>query len=222
MKFLGTIILGLALVSCSELYLDKPQPIDSQNLYEFPDHYLGIWTDGQDTMLIEKDYCCMIEYSNERVAKSIADTSKAYLFKDGLVYLIDYRGEMMLKGGFPYQLVNDTVYFKERELTEVALSRNSFLRQAGKYHLLNMKEENQWWEVLCLEETPDGHILFLMLSLDSLKHFAAHDYIYPDTLNNKHDHYIKASWTAAEVVKMVEAGAFADTLLDLDPKDKRE
>lgn len=85
---------------------------------------------------------------------------------------------MKLKGGFPYKLRNGTMYFQECGGMEIALGEKAFLRKVKKNYILNIKQENQWWEVILIKKDKIGNIIVGELDMDDLEKYSNYKHIY--------------------------------------------
>ncbi len=204
------------LSSCSHVYFNQAQPVDSKNIYKFPLKFRGVWTDNSDSVIIGKTYFKDISYTNTKKAKNIVDTSSLFITKNNKIYIISSESELKVKGGFPYTLKNDTLYYTEREITEINLSKSTFLRKLDNDYILNIKQKNQWWEIILIAYTKESSILFRLLSKEDLENLPNAEEI----LSTEQDNYYQAKWTADELVKIVENGSFSDTILNLDINKK--
>lgn len=200
------------MISCGEVFISTPQPVDSKNIYLFPRGYRGMWTCEADTVIVGKDYFKSIQYSDEKVSKQEADTSSSYLLKDNKIYTINTKGESRFKGGFPYKLKNDTIYFQESEVMEIALGKRAFLRRVKKNYILNIKQENQWWQVILIKKDEIGNIIVGELDMDDLEKYTNYKHIYTFEYRYLEDDYIEANWTKKELLEMINKGSFLDTL----------
>ena len=106
----------------------------------------------------------------------------------------------------------DTIYFMDREVFEIELGRSTFLRALTENHILNIKHENQWWEIALMESMDNGNILVRYLDANDLENIKDLNPIY----STKHEYYLEANWTREDLIKIIDLGAFSDTILNLD------
>jgi metal-sulfur cluster biosynthetic enzyme len=216
MKQKGLIIsliigIGFLFVSCDQFYFSTPQPIDAKNIYEFPKEFRGVWSDNLDSIIIGKDYYLNIENRKVNVSKKEVDTSSSYIIYENKIYKIDKEDEM-LNEGYHYSIENDIITYLKREVSEIELGRKAFLRKLGNKYVVNIKNENQWWNIYLIEKTKDGGILLKILNNYNLEKIEDVKYIY----SSDHNFYLNVNWTKDELLKLINKGAFSDTVMILE------
>lgn len=222
-KMLFRIIILLAvfplITSCDSISVSTPQPVDSKNIMNFPRDYRGTWTCEGNTVTIGKDFYEYSEVFDVKIPKQLVDTSSSYLLKNNKIYYVD-RWKQELGEGFPYTMENDTIYYTERTVSETTLGQNAFLRRVKKNYILNVKQENQWWQLALIEKNKGGEIIIRIQNLEELDRFSNHTHIH--TLSGKYDRseFIEANWTRKDLSDMLNKGMFSDTLLVLEPNNK--
>lgn len=205
--------------SCERVYISTPQPVDSKNIYSFPEKYRGVWAGEENTvMIIEKDIFRYIQKNDTKVPKHEIDSS-SYILKDHHIYVID-KEERELSKGFPYKIINDTVVFQEQEVYEIELGNNAFLKKVKKNHILNTKQENQWWELILLNKDTNGNIIVCLLDIKDLNKFTNYEHIHSFKPEYDRYDYIEANWTKKELLEMLDQGMFSDTLFILDVNNR--
>lgn len=210
------LILGIIplLISCDNVIISTPQPIDAKNKYSFPGDFRGVWTTDGDTIIIGKDYYKNIKYREEKVFKQEIDTSSSYVLKENKIYIID-KVKSEISEGFPVKIENDTIYYKERRVYEIALGKKAFLRKVKKNYILNFREEKQWWQVILIRKDRTGNIIVANLTNDMVYEFSNYKHIH--TFSSKYGDwdYIEANWTKKELLEMINKGVFSDTIFIL-------
>ena len=203
------------MISCSNVFISNPQPVDSKNIYSFPKAYRGIWTCETDTVIAEKDYFKYIQSSERFVSKLEVDTSSSYVLKDNKIYIIDTT-DGKLRGGFPFKLENDTLYYHGSEINEITLGKKAFLRKVKKNYILNVKQENGWWELILIRKNKNGNIIAAGLDIHNLEKYTNYKNIYTFKEDEySRTDYIEATWTKKELLEIINKGAFSDIIFNL-------
>ncbi|MEO9801791.1 MAG: hypothetical protein ABJF04_01030 [Reichenbachiella sp.] len=207
------IFVGL-LLSCSQHYFDRPQPIDSKNIYAFPEAFRGVWTDGSDSLIVGKFYFANIEYKKISIPYSTRDTTQYAIFNDNKAYPYDSIQQRIIGIGYPYEIRNDSIYYTTREILEAQLGRKAVLRSVGEQFVLNVKNDNQWWELFLMGVTNQEKILIRYPNNEQLAELG----ITPIFTNDEEDFY-EVKWRAKEMDQLIGKNIFADTLLFLDQQN---
>ena len=207
------------IISCESISVSTPQPVDSKNITNFPGEFRGTWTCEGNTMIIGKDFYKYSQDFSVKIPKQLVDTSSSYLLKNNKIYYVDRR-KLEIGEGFPYTLENDTIYYTERNVSETTLGRKAFLRRVKKNYIVNVKQENQWWQLALLEKNKAGEIIIRIQNLKELEKFTNHTHI--QTLTGKYEtfEFIEANWTRKELSEMLDKGMFSDTLMVLEPNNR--
>jgi hypothetical protein len=79
----GFALIGFLCQSCSHVYFDKPQPVDTKNLQAFPLEIQGVWIDLQDTALLVFDATHIRSY--EIRGDSLKQDDIIYTLSDSVV-----------------------------------------------------------------------------------------------------------------------------------------
>lgn len=204
----------LALSSCSQHYFDRPQPIDSRNIYAFPEAFRGVWTDGDDSLVVGRFYFANIEYTDHSIPYLSSDTTHNAIFKDNKVYPYDSTQQQINGVGYSYEIRNDSIFYTTREILEAQLGRKAVLREVGDQFVLNVKNESQWWELFLMGITNKGKVLVRYPSIEQL----AEQEILPVFSNEEKD-FFEVQWTTNELDRLIGENIFADTLLFLDQQN---
>ncbi len=211
-------LLGMAFLfqSCDQIYFTSPQPVDEENIKKFPEAIQGVYLDQNDSLFFGEDYFRSVGFANRKIPQIEADTSGNYILKDEKIYIIDIEEEIKVKGGFPYTRKNDTLYFSERTIMEIALGKKAFLRKVGDNYILNIKEEHEWYSLVFMELSGNGDLTARILNEKDLEKIQDFTRIY----ENNGDQYLKASWTNSVLNEHFQKGAFSDTLFHLEGSKK--
>jgi hypothetical protein len=143
--------------SCSTVFFDKPQPTDAGNMNHVPKAIQGKWMKSgknyEETLTIDRNSYHKIAVGKRGIPKSKIDGSKSYRMASGKIYT----AEQDFKTGYPYELLNDTIFFSERNEEEIVLSDSVLLRSAKNCYILNLKRGN-WWEIVFIQKMKNGEI----------------------------------------------------------------
>lgn len=210
------VLLVAILTSCNTIYFTEPQPVDSKNIYEFPAKFQGVWMDGEDTIMVGKTFYRSISYIDKQLPASVADTSQKHILKNGKIFTIQTDGPIRLSGGVPFQISRDTLFYKDREIVEVFLDGNTYLRKVGNRYLLNVKSDELWWELVLIEKTHDGSVLGRRLSTDDMDKLPGVKPVFVDEDVRFYD----LKWKEAELADFIDKGCFSDTIINLTPDSK--
>ena len=172
--------------------------------------------DGEDTIMVGKTFYRSISYIEQQLPRSIADTSAKHVLMNGKIFNVQTDGPIRLSGGVPYEIHNDTLFYKNREIVEVFLDGKTFLRKVGDRYLLNVKSDELWWELLLVERTRDGSILGRRLSTDDMDKIPGISPVFVDD----DIHFYDLKWKEAEIAAFIEIGCFSDTIINLTPDSK--
>lgn len=213
-KYLPLLIGLLIATGCSQQYFDKPQPVDARNIYAFPEPFRGIWTDGNDSLIVGRYYFANIEYQDIAIPYTSKDTTRYVLLLDGKAYPYDSVQQIILGTGSPFEVMNDSIYYQTREVMEAQLGRKAVLRQVGNQFVLNVKNDSNWWEIFLLGVTENGKIVVRYPSLDKL----AENNFNPVFSNDKYN-YFEVGWNEEKLQRLIEDQIFADTLLVLEQQN---
>jgi len=156
MRFALLLIMVLA-VSCSTVFFDNPQPINSGNMKSVPNKIQGTWKnisrDYKESITIDKTSYLKVTLENTRLPEIKAETSAKYKLRDGKIFLADEDD----KTGYPYEIRNDTIYFWHRIEESIVLSDSVLLRSAKDCYVLNLQKK-KWWEIVFIQKMKNGEI----------------------------------------------------------------
>ncbi|SMD37330.1 hypothetical protein SAMN04488029_3355 [Reichenbachiella faecimaris] len=208
------LILLFLLSACSQHYFDQPQPVDGQNIYAFPEPFRGIWTDGRDSLIVGKFYFSNIEYKNLSIPYTKADTTAYAIFKNNKVYPYDSLRQQIMGTSQSFEIRNDSIHYSTRDILEVQLGKRAFLRQVGDQFALNVKGENEWWELFLMGVTDQKKVVVTYPNVDLLMS----NKIKP-ILSNSEEDYFEVRWTTEEFQELIQNNIFSDTLLFIDQQN---
>ncbi|MEP3389085.1 MAG: hypothetical protein ABJO02_12905 [Reichenbachiella sp.] len=208
------IISFFILSACSQQYFDQPQPIDGKNIYAFPAPFQGIWTDGKDSLIVAKYFFANIEYSSLSLPYTKRDTTAYALFRGSKVYPYDSIRQQILGVGTSFEVRNDSIYYEIRESLEVQLGRKAFLRQVGDQFVLNVKGDNDWWELFLMGVTDQRKLVVTYPSIDAM----IEQDINP-VLSNTEEDYFEVRWTTKQFNQLIKNNVFSDTLLFIEQQN---
>lgn len=200
--------------ACSQHYFDQPQPVDGKNVYGFPQPFRGIWTDGRDSLVVGKFYFANIEYKNISMPYTKADTTTYAIFKNNKVYPFDSLSQKIMGTGQAFEIRNDSIHYLTRDVLEVQLGKRAFLRQVGEQFVLNVKGENEWWELFLMGITDQQKVVVTYPDLDQM----LDQQIYP-VLSSSDEDYFEVAWTTKQFSQLIENNIFSDTLLFIDQQN---
>jgi hypothetical protein len=153
------------LVSCTSVYFDQPQPVDSKNLKGIPKEIQGKWDHGsyKAGIIIDGSACHFINYEERVFPKSEIGTSGEYKIINDRIFSV----ESNYNTGFPYEMLNDTIYFTERTEEIIELSDSALLRPAKNCYVFNFRK-GDWWEICIIQKARNGEISIYYPSEDKL------------------------------------------------------
>jgi hypothetical protein len=199
-------------------YFHKPQPVDVENIMEFPTAYRGVWGQEMDTTIIGKDYVLIITRMESRVERNAVDESNQYRFVDDLVFKLSNEEGDEVSTGSRYFWDQDTLVIFERDVMEIDLGKRAFLREAAEGYIFNRKSENNWWEVYYMGPTKNGDIVIRMLKKEDLKALPEIKKVH----EKDGSYYLKVNWTKNEIQEVLGRGGFSDTLAILEQQYRIE
>ncbi|HEX5743238.1 MAG TPA: hypothetical protein VFY09_05000, partial [Flavobacteriaceae bacterium] len=145
------------------------------------------------------------------------DSSKTYLIKNNKIYIKSNYEEIPLSEGYPYKLINDTIYFNARDITKVMLSHDTFLRKVANYYILNTSNNSTWWFLYLIKKKADNKLEVYILDEKDLDNISNYELIY----STKEGIFLDARWNKKELLNIIQNGGFSLLILELDLKDKR-
>lgn len=212
-------VLVMLFYSCGQVNISKPQPIDSDNINSFPKNLRGIWIDESDSLIIGRNYYELRINRHEKIALNELDTLDKYLLSQNKIYVIEPEEYTVLRGGFPYEIKHDTIFFNDRLIIYESLGSKACLRVLKNAYLLNLKLdftwENQWWTLLLLEIDVNKNLIVRYICEHDLKNMTNYIEIYKEgggIFGGGINYYIDANWTQKDIEEMIKNGAFTDTL----------
>ena len=212
------LILCSTLISCDSYYFNKPQPIDSKDIYKLPKKLTGTWiiekndSGGLDSLIIGKDYFQRIMHFT--IEDDINTDSNTYIIGNEIYN----RENGNLEGGYPITYKDDStivITCIENELVE--FGRKAFLRKIKYGYILNIKHDkmDNWWEIRFVDTREKRRTIIRGLNTKDMVLNKNHSVLHEDL--NK---YILASWTKDDIKQFIDKGGFSDTLLILEFSEK--
>lgn len=211
--FLGLVVL---LQSCDQIYFSSPQPIDEENIETFPEAIQGVYMDQNDSIIFGDDYFRGVNFTDKKISKIEVDTSDHYILKDQKIYIVDKEQEIKVKGGFPFTIQDDTLYFTELTVMEIALGKKAILRKVGDNYILNIKEEHEWYTLVFMEIAGNGDFTARILNEKDLKKMPGITRIYEDNGG----HYLSAQMSSRTLNELFQKGVFSDTIFHMEGRKK--
>lgn len=165
-QLLPGILLFLLIASCTRVFFDRPQPLDSVNLKSVPKELQGRWihAGSADTIVIDGSSFHLYSTVDHIYPDGITDTAGMFRYKDERVYTL----EDNFSTGYLYRRVNDTLFFSEHKQTAFGLSDTSFLRGAGNTFVYNLSC-GKWWELYFIRKNSNGEIEIFYPQYEELK-----------------------------------------------------
>jgi len=153
------------------------------------------------------------------------DTSTNYVRKGKNIYNFG-DNNLVYKGEF--NVVGDTVViYKPTEPEEHCLNNNIILKKVGKYYILNIREDNGFWQVIQLEKNSEGDILLKILDNDKLIEVVEKEKLlelispnFDKDSEESRDYYYSGNLLKEEILNLIDTGAFLDALINLSHTHK--
>jgi hypothetical protein len=143
-------------MSCTSVFFDHPQPVNSKNIEIVPEEIRGKWTEvskyQQESITIDRSSFKKVTVSFNHIHKSDAD-SGYFRIADGKIFLFSED----FKKGNPFKLLNDTIYYTQHSQETFVLSDSVLLRRAKNCYVLNTRKNN-WWEIFFIRKNKNGEI----------------------------------------------------------------
>jgi hypothetical protein len=153
------------IASCTVVYFDSPQPVDSENLKKIPSSLQGTWrnSNGNDSIIIDKTSFHFIGNTVYIVPKTALDTSSTYKIVNQRIF----SNHENKSSGIPFKIVNDSIVYTEREVITYNLSDSTILRKAKNCYIFNNKNKG-WWEIVVIKKEKNGIINIYYPSSESI------------------------------------------------------
>lgn len=142
------------------------------------------------------------------------DTTTFAIFRNNKVYPYDSTRQQVMGVGRAFEIRNDSIYYEVREILEVQLGRKAFLRQVGNQFVLNVKGDNEWWEIFLVGVTDQQKLVVTYPDIDVM----LSNNIKP-VLSNSEEDYFEVKWTTKEFNQLIKLNVFSDTLLFIDQQN---
>ena len=150
----AALVLMTTFMSCTTVFFDHPQPVNSKNIETIPEEIRGKWTEisnhQAETITIDQSSFKKVTDSFNHVHKSNADSGH-FRIADGKLYLLSED----FKKGNSFRLENDTIYYTEHSEVVFTLSDSVLLRRAKNCFVLNTRKNN-WWEIFFISKNKNG------------------------------------------------------------------
>lgn len=159
-------LLVTVLSSCTSIFFDQPQPVNSKNLKQIPEELQGKWSspkDYDDSIIIDKNTFSRIDNEYYIIPDYKTDTSVVFTLEDNKIYL-DGKDTI----GYRYILMNDTIKYYEREIFDITLSDSALLRKGQNCYVLNLRKSN-FWEIFLIQKKTNGEITIDYPLMEDLK-----------------------------------------------------
>ncbi|MBL0358692.1 MAG: hypothetical protein IPP72_18330 [Chitinophagaceae bacterium] len=230
-------VLAVFFYSCDTYNFSHPQPVDKVSMYEFPNVFHGNWLDDDsEVVLISKNYIGLIMNQKVNVVRGIwprknekeeyvylsptykgfssiifdslqkpIDTVANYVLNADHIYEVTDKEQ--LEQGYHYSTQQDTFTIIKKDTMLVDLGHNAFLKDIGDgFFVMNIRnqvlgQENRWWQLFVMEKKQNDRINIWYCSY-GLTQNAAMFY------EKQSDYYFNSQWTAAEMRKLIQQGAF--------------
>ena len=153
---MAVLVLLTTLMSCTSVFFDYPQPVNSKNIESVPVEIQGYWTDAsnyKESIKIDQTSFRKTSTEQNQIYKPEADTSRHFRITDTEIYLLSENKDK----GYPYRLSNDTIYYDQYHEETFVLSDSVLLRRAKNCYVLNTRKNN-WWEIFFIRKNKNGEI----------------------------------------------------------------
>jgi hypothetical protein len=208
------------LSSCTSIYFESPQPLDSKDLKKFPKELRGFWLDGLDTVSVKKDQLITIKNEIKKISRTELETSNVLIMKNNQIFELNSNS---LKG-YRCSILGDTILYSKRLIDKINIGDSLKLRSSAKYYFLNRLNENGWWEVTLVHQSDKNTMLLKYPNKDEfelaskISSFALTKFIESDnpdgtvSMTNHHGKYWRGNFTSKEIIQFINEGGFSDTL----------
>lgn len=217
------VLITVCVSSCTTVYFDKPQPVNTKNLNKVPIAFQGTWVQNQDsTVITDTDFRAMTKYFYTLPKREI-DTSTTIKTKDGFIYDVNDSANR-----YPYSVKGDSIEVTIPELHTYVLSDSVLLRPLSQKELLvNIKTDDNWWEVYLIELIEEGSILVRSIKVSDLEkleilnpnNFSLRE-PHKDVLQMNNQERLEADFSKEDLLLWIGAKGFSDTVMVMYSKHK--
>ncbi|WP_157515072.1 hypothetical protein [Gaetbulibacter saemankumensis] len=216
--------LFFSVISCTSVYFNQPQPIDSKNLNRIPKKFRGTWVQKNDTIIIGKRFYQKTGWYFNTISKVEIDTNKSLQIRGQRIYDLEEPSSK----GFEFTAVNDSLIIRHAERFKFTLGDSAQLRSVSKkYSIINLKKDSIWWDVFLIERKDNGEIIVKNTKKDELKILEAllnTNEIEIAAKDKKTTLESRKNWnvglTSKQMIKFINMGGFSETTLVLKPDEK--
>lgn len=230
-------VLAVLFCSCDTYNFSHPQPVDKESIYVFPEIFQGSWiNEDSEIVYISKNNFGFEMNQQLKVVKGIwpqKNDKGAYLYLlpsyrafssirfdslqkpiDTIVNYIQHADHLyeitdngQLEQGYHYMTQQDTLIIFKKDTMIVDLGQNAFLRDIGDgFFVMNIRnqvlgQESRWWQLFVMEKKENDKINIWYCSYGLTKNAGMF-------YEKQSDYYFNSQWTAADIKKLVQQGAF--------------
>ena len=231
--------------ACDNENFSQPQPVNKENLYEFPESFRGYWYSKDNGLFyVTKNHLGRIGNDEQKLflgawyfiddhtgstgnklMKSVRydslgkarDTTTDYLLRDK--YIFEIKPDGSVKNGYRYSRRQDTIVYKENDTTWIDLGRNAFLRKINDtLYMMNVNNN-----ILNIDNN-----WWQIVMLEKTKQGLIKLWVYTANLKNPEwlvykgaeNNYYDCKWTAGDILKMMKDGSFEN--ISTLTKDERQ
>lgn len=175
------VLLYTIFFSCTYPYFNQPQPVDAENLKDVPEELRGIWTNDNDSIIIDKYSFAHIVHSLDQseISKSDMEMTADFKLVNNKIFYVG--GVMSYYAACDYVFKNDTFFLTGRAVNQLNLSDSVLLRKTRNLYVCNIQREN-WWEILVMGKEKNGEIIIYSLNAEALNEDKEEFNIQPDSL----------------------------------------
>jgi hypothetical protein len=231
------VMLSVFFFSCDTYNFSHPQPVDKENIVQFPQEFCGNWIDDDsEQILINRNFIGMVINGQMNIVKGIwpklnKDGKYNYLtppYKsfssirfDSLEHPVDtlpnyvinnghiyeFNEQGMPEQGYHFNTVADTIIVSKKDTFIIDLGHNAFLRSIDDEFWV-MNVRNQ---VLAQENRWWQLFILEKKEKDKINIWYCSQGLTKSSsmfFNKRNNYYFNSSWTAADVIRLIKEGGF--------------